>query len=29
MSGNEKEIKKWQNEKSIERTKARRPGMIE
>ena len=29
MSGNEKEIKKWQHEKSIERTKSRRPGMIE
>ena len=29
MSGNEKEIKKWQHDKSIERTKARRPGMIE
>lgn len=29
MSGNEKEIKKWQNEKAVERTRQRRPGMIE
>jgi tRNA (guanine37-N1)-methyltransferase len=29
MSGNEKEIKHWQQEKALERTKSRRPGMIE
>lgn len=29
MSGNEKEIRKWQYEKAIERTKSRRPGMLE
>lgn len=29
MSGNEKEIKKWQYEKAVERTIARRPGMME
>lgn len=29
ISGNEKEIRKWQSEKSIERTKIRRPGMLE
>lgn len=29
MSGNEKEIKHWQQEKALERTKLRRPGMIE
>ena len=29
LSGNEKEIVKWRNEQSIERTKVRRPGMLE
>jgi len=29
LSGNEKEIKKWQLEKAIERTRSRRPGMAE
>ena len=29
LSGNEKEIVKWRNEQSIERTKERRPGMME
>jgi tRNA (guanine37-N1)-methyltransferase len=29
MSGNDKEIRNWQYEKAIERTKARRPGMLE
>jgi tRNA (guanine37-N1)-methyltransferase len=29
MSGNEKEIKKWQYEKAVERTRFRRPGMAE
>jgi tRNA (guanine37-N1)-methyltransferase len=29
MSGNEKEIKKWQHEKSLERTASRRPEMHE
>ncbi len=29
MSGNEKEIKKWQYEKAVERTRLRRPGMAE
>jgi len=28
MSGNEKEIKKWQFEKAVERTKSRRPDML-
>lgn len=28
LSGNEKEIKKWQEEKAIQRTEHRRPGMI-
>jgi tRNA (guanine37-N1)-methyltransferase len=29
MSGNEKEIKKWQYEKAVERTRSRRPGMLD
>jgi len=29
MSGNEKEIKKWQFEKAVERTKSRRPDMLD
>jgi tRNA (guanine37-N1)-methyltransferase len=29
LSGNEKEIVKWRHEKSIERTKQRRPGLLE
>jgi tRNA (guanine37-N1)-methyltransferase len=29
LSGNEKEIRKWQNEKAVERTRIRRPGMID
>jgi tRNA (guanine37-N1)-methyltransferase len=29
MSGNEKEIKKWQFERALERTRLRRPGMLE
>lgn len=29
MSGNEKEIKKWQFEKAVERTRSRRPDMLE
>jgi tRNA (guanine37-N1)-methyltransferase len=29
MSGNEKEIKKWQYEKAAERTRMRRPGMMD
>ncbi len=29
VSGNEKEIKKWQYEKSVERTKERRPDILE
>lgn len=29
ISGNEKEIRKWQHEKSVERTRLRRPGMID
>ena len=29
MSGNEREIKKWQHEKAVERTKLRRPGLID
>ena len=29
MSGNDKEIKKWQYEKAVDRTKSRRPGMLE
>jgi len=29
MSGNEKEIKKWQYEKAVDRTRLRRPGMAE
>ena len=29
MSGNEKEIKKWQYEKAVERTRARRPDMTD
>jgi tRNA (guanine37-N1)-methyltransferase len=29
MSGNEKEIKKWQFEKAVERTRERRPGLLE
>jgi tRNA (guanine37-N1)-methyltransferase len=28
LSGNEKEIRKWQHEKAIERTRQRRPGLI-
>jgi tRNA (guanine37-N1)-methyltransferase len=28
MSGNEKEIRKWQNERALERTKLRRPDML-
>ena len=28
LSGNEKEIKKWKHEKSVERTKKRRPGLF-
>ncbi|NVO18267.1 MAG: tRNA (guanosine(37)-N1)-methyltransferase TrmD [Bacteroidetes bacterium] len=29
LSGNDKEIRKWQSEKAIERTKARRPGLLD
>jgi len=29
MSGNDKEIKKWQYEKAVERTRERRPGMLD
>jgi len=29
MSGNDKEIKKWQYEKAVERTRARRPDMLD
>ena len=29
ISGNEKEIKKWQYEKAVERTRSRRPDMLE
>ena len=29
LSGNEKEIAKWKHEKSLERTKERRPGLME
>jgi len=29
ISGNEKEIKKWQMEKALERTRERRPGLLE
>jgi tRNA (guanine37-N1)-methyltransferase len=29
MSGNEKEIRKWQHEKALERTRTRRPGLID
>lgn len=29
LSGNEKEIKKWQYEKALERTRARRPDLLE
>lgn len=29
LSGNEKEIEKWRYEKALERTKSRRPGLIE
>jgi tRNA (guanine37-N1)-methyltransferase len=28
-SGNEKEIRKWQSDKAVERTKSRRPDMLE
>ncbi len=29
LSGNDKEIKKWQHEQAMERTKQRRPGLLE
>jgi tRNA (guanine37-N1)-methyltransferase len=29
LSGNEKEIRKWQHEQAVDRTKKRRPGLIE
>ena len=29
LSGNEKEIKKWQHEQAVERTRKRRPGLID
>ena len=29
VSGNEKEIKKWQYEKAVERTRSRRPDLLE
>ncbi len=29
ISGNEKEIRKWQHEKALERTRTRRPGLID
>lgn len=29
LSGNEKEIKKWQHEQAVERTRKRRPGLLE
>jgi tRNA (guanine37-N1)-methyltransferase len=29
LSGNDKEIQKWRNERAIERTKQRRPGLLE
>jgi tRNA (guanine37-N1)-methyltransferase len=29
LSGNEKEIRKWQHEQAVERTRQRRPGLIE
>ena len=29
LSGNDKEILKWKTEKSVERTKSRRPGLLE
>jgi tRNA (guanine37-N1)-methyltransferase len=28
LSGNDKEIVKWRHEKSMERTKLRRPGLL-